>query len=87
MGGGGRFGGCCGEVLASGGTKVGGVRGIIGIVPRAEGVRQLRDDDCEIAEDGESGTIAAEFFGANVDLDELRVGVPFGGVSEMEDPI
>ncbi len=31
--------------------------------------------------------IAAEFFGGDVDLDELRVRVPFGGVAEVKYPV
>jgi len=59
-------------------------------VPRAKDGGELGDDGCEVTHEGGgggSGAVAVEFFGGDVDLDELGVGVPFGGVAEVEDPV
>lgn len=79
-----------GEVFGAGGGEVGGVGGGGGVVvPGAEGGDELRDDGEDIAVDGEvgSGVVEPEGVGAYVHLDELRGGVPFRGVSEVEDPV
>ncbi len=78
------------EVFGSGDGEVGGVGGDGGVVvPGAEGGDELRDDGEEIAVDGEvgSGVVEPKGFGADIHLDELCGGVPFGGVPEVEDPI
>ena len=90
QGGGSGFSSGGGKVLFGGGVEVLSIWGILGVVPGAESGGELRDDSCEVAQNrdgGGSGTVAAEFFGGDVDLDELGAGVPFGGVAEVEDPV
>jgi hypothetical protein len=90
MGGGGGFRGGGGEVLLRGGVDVLGIWGVRGVMPGAESGGDLGHYSCKVAEERYgpgAGAIPAKFFGGNVDLDELRIGVPFGGITEVEDPI
>lgn len=86
MGGGGGFDGGGGEVLLRGGVKVLGIWGVEGVMPGAESGGDLGDYSRKVTEErygSGAGAIPAEFFGGNIDLDELRIRVPFGGVAEV----
>ena len=58
-------------------------------VPAGEGAGELGDDDSEVANEAEGGGTGAarELIGGYVNLNEGGGRVPFGGVTEVEDPV
>ena len=61
---------------------------VFGVVPGSKSGGELGDDGCEVAEEGDRvRLVTAQFFGRDVDMDELRIATPFRRIAEVEDPI